>query len=172
MANVNNLHGLRPLMRAMGGGPTACRPAHKLVGDGTALFINDAVLLAANGTKNNDCITAGSAGGLLAGVNLVYGALSTATDHLYIPTDSEQMFETQIDTAAVANANACAALVAGAGSATTKISGHSANGVATTNTLALRIVGLWQSADNAWGAYARVIVICNKSQRFNQQAGV
>lgn len=172
MANVNGAHGFRPLMRAMGGGPASGRAAHKLVGDGTALFINDFVKLAANGTKDTDCITAAGATDLLAGVNLIHGLISTATDHLYIPQDGEQMFEGQIDTAAVANLNYNCALVAGAGSAATKISGHSANGVATTNTLNLRIVGKWASPDNAWGAYCRVIVVCNKAQRFNQLAGV
>ena len=172
MANVNNPHGFRPLMRSVTGGVSSIMNAHKLAGDGTALYIGDAVTLAANATKDTQCITASAATDLLAGVNLIYGALSTATDHAIIPGDGEQVFEVQIDTAAVANISYNAALVATAGDTGTKLSKHSANGVATTNTLNLRLVGKYRSPDNAWGAYARVEVIFNKNQRANQLAGV
>jgi hypothetical protein len=172
MANVNNAHGFRPLMRSMTGGPGAGGlGAHKLAGDGTALFLNDVVKLAANGTKNTKCITAGTAGAPATGVNLVYGAASTATDHLIIPADS-QLFECQIDTIAAANLDMNAALVAGAGSSITHLSGHSANGVATTNTLDLKVLELWNSPDNAFGAYARIIVKFNNFQLANQLVGV
>jgi hypothetical protein len=84
----------------------------------------------------------------------------------------EQLFEAQIDTIAAADLGKNAALVAGAGSAVTLQSGHSLNGIATTNTLAFHVLGLWQSPDNALGAYARVLVTVNKSQLADQIAGV
>jgi len=172
MANNNNPHGFRPLMRSLSGGPGAAMlGAHKLVGDGTALFIGDAVKLAASGTKTTKCITAATVGATAAGVNLIYGAALTATDHLIIPVNS-QIFEVQIDTIAAADLDKNAALVAGAGSTTTHISGHSANGVATTNTLDLKVLGLMNSPDNAVGAYARIEVLFNNLQMFNQVAGV
>jgi hypothetical protein len=65
-----------------------------------------------------------------------------------------------------------AALVAGAGNVPLHISGHTLNGVATTNTLAVKLLGLHQSQDNAVGAFARVIVTFNKSQLADQTAGV
>jgi len=172
MANVNNAHGFRPLMRSVTGGPGAATlGAHKLAGDGTALFINDVVKKAANGTKNTLCVTAGTAAAAAFGVNLVYGAASKATDHIIVP-GVFQVFETQIDTIAAADLDKNCALVAGAGSTSTQISGHSANGVATTNTLDFHVVGLWNSSDNAFGAYARIEVIFNNQQLSNQVVGV
>ena len=172
MANVNNAHGFRPLMRSLTGGPGASAiGAHKIVGVGTALFIGDAVELNGSGTKNNASIKPAAATDVLYGVNLIYGAVSKATDHIIIPGQF-QLFECQIDTVAVTQLQFNAALVAGAGSATTKLSGHSLASVATTNTLAVKLLGLHQSPDNAVGAYARVIVTFNKSQFADQTAGV
>lgn len=172
MANVSNLHGFRPLMRSITGGPgAATMPAHKLVGDGTALFIGDVVKKAASGTKDTVCIAAGTAAANALGVNLNYGAASTATNHIIIP-GAWQVFETQIDTIAAADLDKNAALVAGAGSSTTYISGHSLNGVATTNTLDFHVVGLLRTPDNAFGAYARVEVTFNNSQYGQQIIGV
>lgn len=173
MANANSPFGFRPMMRTMAGGPgAAAMGAHKLVGDGTALFIGDAVKLAASAVRDTQCITAAGATDLIAGVNLIYGAASTLTDHVIVPATADNIFLTQIDTAAQANVSYNAALVAGAGLTGTFISQHSANGVATTSTLNLRLVGLFRSPDNAWGAYARVEVIFNKLQRKDQLAGV
>lgn len=172
MANVNNLHGFRPLMRSISGGPGAAAVgAHKLVGDGTALFINDVVKKAGSGVRNSQCVTAGTAAAANFGVNLIYGAASTLTDHIVIP-GIHQVFEAQIDTIAVGTLGQNANLVAGAGNATTKISGHSLNSLATTNTLDFHVLGLWRSSDNAVGAYARVEVTFNNSQFANQIAGV
>ena len=172
MANVNAAHGFRPLMRSISGGPGAAGiAAHKLVGDGTALFIYDVVKFAASGTKASKCITAATAAAANLGVNLIYGAASTATDHIIIP-GSQQIFETQIDTIAAADLDKNCALVAGAGNANTKISGHSVNGVATTNTLDFKVLGLFNSPDNALGAFARIEVKFNNDQLGNQVVGV
>ncbi len=172
MANVNNAHGFRPLMRSISGGPgQACVGAHKIVGVGTALFIGDAVELNGSGTKNNASIKPAAATDTIYGVNLIWGAVSKATDHVIIPGHL-QLFEAQIDTIAVTQLQFNAALVAGAGSATLLTSAHSLASVATTNTLAVKILGLHQSPDNAVGAYARVICMFNKSQFADQTAGV
>lgn len=172
MANVNNPHGFRPLMRSISGGPGAAGiGAHKLAGDGTALYVYDPVKMAANGTKTTKCVTAGTAGAAAAGVNLIFGAASTATDHIIIPVP-QQLFEVQIDTISAANLDQNCAMVATAGSSLTHISGYSANGVATTSTLDLKVVGLFGSSDNALGAYARIVVKFNNDQFSNQVAGV
>lgn len=172
MANTNNVHGFRPLMRSLAGGPgAACLPAHKLVGDATAIFIGDVVKKAASGVNDTICITAGTAAANALGVNLIYGAASVKTNHIVIP-GFMQVFETQIDTIAAADLDKNAALVAGAGNASTHISGHSANGVATTNTLDLHVVGLLRSPDNALGAFARIEVTFNNSQYGQQIIGV
>lgn len=172
MANVNNAHGLRPLMRSMTGGPSSgTMGAHKLVGDATALYIYDVVKKASGGLKNTPCVTAGTAAAASLGVNLIYGVASKATDHIIIPAVL-QVFEAQIDTIPVGDLNYNANLVAGAGSTTTLVSGHTLNAVATTNTLDFHVLGLWNSSDNAVGTFARVEVIFNNQQYSNQVAGV
>jgi hypothetical protein len=172
MANNNNPHGFRPLMRSLTGGPgQACVGAHKIVGAATGLFIGDVVQLNGGGTKPTASIAAAAPGTAFYGVNLIYGAAATATDHLIILGD-KQMFEAQIDIVTMAQLEMNAALVAGAGNAALHVSGHSLNGVAVTNTLGMKLMGLWQSPDNAVGAFARVIVTFNKSALADQTAGV
>jgi hypothetical protein len=172
MANVNSPHGFRPLMRSITGGPgQACVGAHKIAGVGTALFINDVVTLQGSGTKPNASIAPSAAGSAHYGVNLIYGAASVASDHLIIPGD-KQLFEAQIDTVTMAQLEMNAALVAGAGSALLQVSGHTLGSVATTNTLGVKLLGLYQSPDNAVGAFARVICMFNRSQFADQSAGV
>ncbi len=181
MANANAPFGFRPTMRSIAGGPGAgCVSAHKLVGDGAALFIGDAVKRAASGTKQTMCVTAMTAAGVAFGVNLVYGAASTATDHVVIQ-GHEQVFEIQEDGTGntnsgvlAANLNNNANIVATAGNATLKTSKHELAGstLATTNTLDLHVLGLVRAADNAFGQYARVFVTFNNSQMANQIAGV
>jgi len=172
MANTNSPHGFTPLMRSVVGGPGAANlAAHKIVGEGTALFIHDAVQLGGSGTKNVAAIKAAAASSSIYGVNLNYGAVSTATDHIIIPGHL-QMFEVQIDTVAATQLQQNAALVATAGNASTFMSKHSLGSIATTNTLEVRLLQLWQSVDNAVGAYARVVVIFTQSQFADQTAGV
>lgn len=172
MANNNNPHGFRPLMRSTVGGPAhAVVDAHKVVGVATALFINDVVVLQGGGTKPTASIAPAAPGGVFYGVNLIYGAAATASDHVII-LGEKQIFETQIDTVTMAQLEMNAALVAGAGNATLHTSAHSANGVAATNTLGLKLLGLYRSPDNAVGAFARVLVTFNKSAFADQTAGV
>jgi len=171
MGNVNNPHGFRPLMRSVTGGPgQACVGAHKTAAITSPLFIQDAVALSGAGTKPTAAVGPATVASAIYGVNLIYGAGLTATDHLII-LGHLQMFEAQIDTVTVAQLTMNAALVAGAGNAALHISGHSLNGVAVTNTLAVKLMGLYQSPDNGAGANARVIVTFNKSQLADQTAG-
>lgn len=172
MANTNNPFGFRPLMRSITGGPgAATMAAHKIAGAGTALFIHDVVKLGGSGTKNNLSVIAGTAGAANEGVNLIYGAVSSATDHIIIP-GMGQVFLAQIDTVAVGTANQNANLVATAGNSATLVSKHSLNSLATTNTLDFKLLGIWNSPDNAAGAYAKVEVTFNNPQTSPQVAGV
>ena len=172
MANTNAPTGFRPLMRSIYGGPgAAALAAHKIVGAGTALFINDVVKLGGSGTKSGLSIVAGTAGAAAIGVVLNPGAVSTATDHIVVPGHG-QVFVAQIDTAAAADLNKNAQLVATAGDATTKMSKHSLNNVATTNTHEFRLLKLWDSPDNEVGAYAKVEITFIESQFADQTAGV
>ena len=180
MANTNAPFGLRPTMRTLQGAAGACIPCHKLVGYGTALFINDAVTHAASGTKNTVAIDAGITPGTtpVAGVNLIYGAALLATDHLMVDAQNS-IFVTQGDgtgatylVAASLNKNANLALTAG--NTGTKISKHelSETSINTTSTLDLRVRGLYQIQGNAVGQYAQVFVTFNNLVDANQVAGI
>lgn len=180
MANVNSPFGFRPLMRTLSGAPGSCLAAHKLVGYGTALFIGDVVTHAAAGTKNTPAIDAAITPGTtpVAGINLIYGAASTATDHVIVSAGMGAVFVVQGDgtgsflLASTMSKNANIALTAG--NATTKYSKHSLSetSLATTNTLDLRVRKLWESPDNALGQYARVEVTFNNSVDADQKAGI
>lgn len=145
--------------------------AHKIAGAGTALFIGDVVKLGGSGTKSGLSVVAGTAGAAATGVNLTYGAASTATDHLVIPGHL-QVFEAQIDTITAAQLNMNCQLVATAGNATTLRSKHSLNNIATTNTHEFRVLKLWDDPINAVGAYARIEVTFIQSEFSDQIAGV
>jgi len=182
MANVDNPHGFRPLNRSLFGGPgAALMQCHKLVGYGTALFIGDAVTRVASGVQATPAISAAITPGTTPsfGVNLVYGAASTATtNHLVVPAGNSQLFEIQDNSdtdgveaaSAVKNAN----IELNAGSTTTQLSGHELDEstINTTNTLDLKMHGLLQVADNAYGAWARVLVTFNRSQLSDLIAGI
>lgn len=180
MANANAPFGFRPTMRTVSGGPGTQVPAHKLVGYGTALFINDAITHAASGTKPTLAIDAAITPGTtpVLGVNLQYGAASTATDHIIILA-KDAVFVVQGDgtgatflVAASLSKTANAALTAG--NTSTKISKHSLSetSLATTSTLDLKCRGLFQSPDNILGQYAKVFVTFNNLVESDQKAGI
>ena len=163
----------------MGGPGAALIGAHKLVGDGTALFVHDVVKRAAAGTKKTLCITAATAAAAQFGVNLNYGAALTATDHLIIPGHL-QVFEAQEDGVTHGGVNVAAVdcglnanLVATAGNAVTQVSKHEISGttIANTNSLDFHLLGLLDMPGNDFGANARMLVTFNNSQLDSQIAG-
>jgi hypothetical protein len=183
MANRDNPHGFRPLMRSLTGGPgAAAMGACKVVGYGTALFINDCVTRVASGLKYTQAISAAITPGttVIAGVNMTHGAASTATDHLMIPAAGYQVFEGQdnksTDGIGVADLNKNANVELNAGNATTKISGHEINEstLNTTNTLDLKLVGIFRSPDNLIDAsgWVRAEVIFNRVQFSDQTTAI
>lgn len=180
MANVNQPFGVRPMMRTFSGAAGTIIPAHKIAGYGTALFIHDAVTHAAADTKATLAIDAGITPGTtpVLGVNLIYGAASKATDHAIVAA-AGGLFVTQGDgtgatflIASTMNKNANLALTAG--NANTLMSKHelSETSINTTNTLDLRIRGLFQDPNNALGQYAKVFVSFNNLVDANQIAGI
>lgn len=180
MANVNAPFGFRPTMRTVSGGPGSQVPAHKLVGYATALFINDAITHAAAGTKPSLAIDAAITPGTtpVLGVNLIYGAASVATDHLIILA-KDAIFICQGDGSGAtflvaASLSKTANLALTAGNTATKISKHSLSetSLAATNTLDLKVRGLYQSPDNILGQYAKVYVTFNNLVESDQKAGI
>lgn len=181
MANVNAPFGLRPTMRTVSGGAGRIASAHKLVGYGTALFINDVVTHAAAGTKPTPAIDAAITPGTTAvlGVNLNYGALSTATNHTIVLAAGGAVFVCQGDgtgatflVGASLSKNANLALTAG--NTGTKVSKHqlSETSINTTNTLDLRVRKLYEAPDNILGQYARVEVTFNNLCDADQKVGI
>jgi hypothetical protein len=180
MANPNSPFGFRPTMRTLTGGSGTVVPAHKLVGYGTALFMNDCVTHAAAGTKNNLCIDAAITPGTtpVLGVNLIYGAASTATNHAIVMA-AGAIFVAQGDgTGATflvaASLQKTANLALTAGNTATKVSKHSISetSLATTNTLDVKVRGLFQDASNVLGQYAKVFVTFNNLVEADQKAGI
>ncbi len=180
MANVNAPFGFRPSMRSQQGGSGSLLPAHKLVGYGTALFINDAVTHAASGTKATVCVDANITPGTtpVLGVNLQYGAASLATDHTIVIA-AGSVFVVQGDGSGAtflvgASLEKTANIVLTAGNASSKISKHSISetGLAGTSTQDCKVRGLWRSDDNVLGQYARVFVTFNNLVEADQKAGI
>lgn len=161
MPNVNNPHGLKPLMRTIFGGPSAVEEYGKLAGVATAIFRNDVVSVVTGGNIQPGRSTA------IVGVSLDYGKVSTATQHKVVIAPFS-LFEAQDDDAAVGllaadrGKNATVS-VATAGNTATLLSGHQIqkSTVATTNTLDLQLHRLLEDPSNEFGPYARFEVSFN-----------
>jgi|ERR1039458_4667545 hypothetical protein len=180
MANSNAPFGFRPTMRTLSGGGGSIQNVCKVVGYGTALFINDAVTHAAASLLPIPAVDAAITPGTtpVAGVNLIYGAASTATNHIILLADAGAVFEVQGDgtgsylIAATMSKNANIALTAG--NTGTKVSKHelSETSLNTTNTLDLKVRGLVQNSVNVLGQYAVVYVTFNNLVGSDQKAGI
>lgn len=174
MANVDNPHGLRPVGRNMDGGFPRIQQFSKASGYGTALFIFDAVFRVADGTIDKSGTPGTTA---YSGVNLNYGAASTATDHLVLVSPGT-LFEAQdnndTDGLAAADEGLNINIELNAGSATTQISGHELDEstVNTSNALDLHVIQKLDVPDNAYGAYCRMVVMFNKHRYAPGVAGV
>lgn len=174
MANVNNPHGLRPLMRTMGGGEMQLFEFSKVVGYGTAIFKWDAINRVADGSIEASA-TPGTT--LYSGVSLNWGAASTATKHSCI-TAPGAVYEAQNDDSVTglvaADMGLNANLVLTAGNATTKTSKHQINhtGIDVTATLDVHLLGLLNTADNAFGGNARIEIVFNKHRMAPAAVGV
>lgn len=180
MANVNAPFGFRPTMRTLQGGSGSIAQTNKLVGYGTALFINDVVTHAAASVKPGICVDAAITPGTtpVSGVNLIYQAASTATDGAMVIA-SGAIFVAQGDgTGATflvgASMSKTFNIALTAGNTGTKISKHqiSETSVATTNTLDLKIRGLYQDGVNILGQYAKVFCTFNNLVDAHQIAGI
>lgn len=166
MANVDNPHGFRPLMRNLDGGEPRIEEYDKDASEATAIFPFDIVSREADGN-----IAPGGTPGTTRyqGVALEYGAAATATKHLVIESPNA-VFEAQdnADTDGIAaadlglNANA----EFNAGNLTKQQSGHEIDesSAAATATLDLKLLRLLKTpdADNDFGANARIEVVINK----------
>lgn len=199
MANAAAPFGLRPVGTVNGQPYSGAVRAYSVpAGDGTAIYIGDAVKLDTasqiiNGQLYKDVIIAASGDvmvGAVVGVlpstrdSLTYRAASTARIVL-VADDPNQLFEIVQGaggTALTANdIGLNADLLVAAGSTVTGYSASVINniGEATTNTLDLKIVGMPDRPDNDIGtavtsgmASSHFLVRINRHQYANQVAGV
>lgn len=199
MANVNAPFGLRPVGTVNGQPYSGAVRAYSVpAGDGTAIYIGDAVKLDTtsqiiDGQVYKDVIIAASGDKLVGAVvgvlpstrdSLTYRAASTQRIVL-VADDPNQLFEIAQGASGTAlNANDIglnADLSVVAGSAVTGYSASVINNAteATTNTLDLKIVGMPNRADNDPGssvssgaASSHFLVRINRHQYADQVAGV
>lgn len=167
MANVNNPHGLRPLMRNSNGGRPSCEGYTKAAAYGQAIYQHDPVTELAgvlNGPASG--ITPGTT--LYRGVSMDY-SLASLLATLTIMDDVGAMFEAQEDASGAANVVAAkmgynANLTTTAGDSTRYTSKVQVSGtsIAVTGTLDVRIERLFAAPDNAYGANARLEIRFNK----------
>lgn len=175
MANVDNPHGLRCIGRTIEGGFPLIESMNKDANEGTALFIGDAVNREDDGNIEAASATPGTT--LYSGVNLVYGAASTATEHLVI-VSAGALYEAQdnddSDGLALADMGLNCNLELNAGSATTLLSGHELDEdtADTTNTLDVHLHHKLAVPDNAYGEHCRVVITFNKHRYATGVAGV
>ena len=175
MANLDRPHGFRPIRHRYGAHPWV-EQFSKVVGYGTAIFINDLVHRVADGSIEPwASATPGTTA--ISGVALNHGAASTATTHDVI-TDPGIICEAQdnsdTDGFAAADLGLNCNAEAGAGNATTKLSGHEIDEstINTTNSLDVHLERLYPVADNEHGAWSRIEVSINKHRYATQIAGV
>lgn len=172
MANADNPHGLRPLMRTQAGGVPKIQEFSKIAGYGTAIRLWDVVKRVADGS-----IEANTVGVAASGVNLVPGAASTLTTHI-VMTSPDAIYEAQdnadTDGFAEADMGLNCELEYNAGSATTLISGHELDEstAAAGAAFDVKLLQKLNVPDNAYGSWLRVEVVFNKHRMYPGTAGV
>lgn len=174
MANVDNPHGLQPLMRSIEGGEVQVARFLKGAAVSGAIFINDVVARNADGN-----LAAGGTPGTTTydGVSLNRGATLTETWHDVIVTP-KAVYEAQDNNDTngfdFADQGLNVNIEFNAGNATTGISGHELDEstVATTASLDVHLLRLHRVPTNAYGAFGRWEVVFNKHRMSSNAAGV
>ena len=156
MANIDSPHGCRQIGHIFGVQPEV-QEYTKPSSYGTALLIGDVVTQVTAGTLEI-LTTPGTT--VSTGVNLNYGAASTATTHL-VYSDPFTLYEAQdnsdTDGFVLADAGGNVNIECSAGSSVTKISGHELDESthSTTATLDFHLRKLYAHPNNEYGAWGR-----------------
>jgi hypothetical protein len=181
MANIDSAFGLKPIRYAGGAAYTgACRTYYVPASDGTALFLYDPVIIAGSGDAAGvPTVTRATAAGAGRITGVVVGfvpdasvvangyRLASTAGYVLVADDPNLLFEIQEDSVggalAVTDIGLNADLIAGTGSAYTKLSGFmlDTSTKATTATLQLRIKGIVQRGDVDIGTTSKVLVSIN-----------
>ena len=199
---ADNPHGFNPVKHKLGVPLSATiNPYYKAAAYGTGLFIGDAVVKAGSantavvfdgaetyGAGMLPDLNASGTGGPITGVMVGKSTRSGNLATVHSPADTEDVilvcddpfvvFSAQEDSGggniAAASIGLNTEIVLGAGNATTGISGHEidSSAVATTATLAVKILRLAPDHGNAIGANAEYWVTMNRHTEGDNIAGV
>lgn len=158
MANVDNPRGFYPVRHFCGGNITM---QEFVVTTGQTIYRGDLVSMINSGT-----VTASTAndGIIIAGVAAEYvtDAASAGGKKIMVYADPWIVFGVQCDTGtspAATDIFATANHVAGSGSSTTKLSGHELDASDIGSGQQMRILGLVNEPNNAWGEHCDVEVL-------------
>jgi hypothetical protein len=175
MANVDAAFGLAPVRHLSGNGYSRANVYTITSGLAENIFTGDAVIITADGVITPHSATEVNNIGVFGGVSYtasdgsyVYSQYwptgTTATNiKAYVYDDPYTVFKVQsAGTIAQTNVGNCADLVAGAGSTTTGQSGFEASGTMAAGTATVKILGLYDVPDNAFGANAIIEVLINE----------
>ena len=175
MANVDAAFGLIPVRHLSGNGYSRANKYTITSGLAENIFTGDVVILTSGGVLTPHTATETNNIGVFGGVSYtaadgsyVYSQYwpsgTVATDIIaYVYDDPYTVFKAQsAGTTAQTNIGNCCDLVAGAGSTTTGQSGFELSGTMAAGTASCKILGLYETPDNAFGANAIMEVLINE----------
>jgi hypothetical protein len=175
MANVDAAFGLTPVRHLSGNGYSRANKYTITSGLAENIFTGDLVIITADGVITPHSATEVNNIGVFAGVSYtasdgsyVYSQYfptgTTATNIIaYVYDDPYTVFKVQsAGSPAQTNIGNCADVVAGTGSTTTGQSGFEMNGTMSNGTATLKILGLYEAPDNAFGTNAVMEVLINE----------
>ncbi len=175
MANVDAAFGFVPIRHLSGNGYSRANKYTITSGLAENIFTGDLVIITADGVLTPHSASEVNNIGVFAGVSYtasdgsyVYSQYwpsgTTATNiSAYVYDDPYTVFKVQsAGTPAQTNIGNCAEVVAGAGSTTTGQSGFEINGTMAAGTASCKILGLYESPDNAFGTNAIMEVLINE----------
>jgi len=175
MANVDAAFGFVPIRHLSGNGYSRANKYTITSGLSENIFTGDLVIITADGVITPHTATEVNNIGVFAGVSYtasdgsyVYAQYfpsgTTATNIVaYVYDDPYTVFKVQsAGTPAQTNIGNCADVVAGAGSTTTGQSGFEMSGTMSNGTATCKILGVYESPDNALGANAIMEVLINE----------
>jgi hypothetical protein len=173
MANTSRKAGLIPLRRLVHG-PETSNIYNIASGYNTALYHGDPVQMTGTGRNIQQCAAGGVPVGVFIGCEYVdannriifskhWPASQTSLTAVkaYVVDDPDAVFEIEADSAAAGDVGALCDWVIAAGSTLTGVSATYAavTGATATTGKSLRILGLRELPDNAYGAYAKLEVM-------------
>ena len=174
MANVDAAFGFIPVRHMSGNVPRANKYtlasglAENIFTGDLCILINTGLLTPHTATETNNIGVFAGCSYTASDGSYVYSQYwptgTTATNIIaYIYDDPYIVYKVQsAGTTAQTNIGNCADVVAGAGSTTTGQSGFEISGTMAAGTATCKIIGLWESPDNAFGANAIMEVLINE----------